>query len=104
MGSFLAIAMPLMMLVTAFRALVEAAGRKGGRVTTPALVLVFLGALSSAMVFWWEDVVLSKPSGSDAFGGGLLPFLAADLLLWLALWSAVAVLTVRFVRRKGRQP
>ncbi|MFC0279523.1 hypothetical protein ACFOHK_02350 [Falsigemmobacter intermedius] len=104
LGSLLAIAMPLMMILTAFRALIEAARRKGGRVTTPALVLVFLGALSSAMAFWWNDRVLSKPASFDAWGGGLLPWLALDYLLWLLLWSALAAATIRLARRKGEVP
>lgn len=103
MGALLAIAVPLMMIVTAFRALVAAARRRGGQVLTPALLLVFMGALSSGLVFWWEDVVLTKPAASMAYGGELLPFIAADFLLWLVVWSALAIVTVRIARRLPEQ-
>ena len=101
MGSLLAIAMPLMMIFTAFRALRSAAQRGRGGVLTPALVLVFLGALSSALALWWEEIILTLPAGSGAWGGGLLPYLAADLLLWMAVWSAIAWVTVVLSRRGG---
>lgn len=102
MSGWLMLAMPVLMIVTAIKALAGAARKPSGKTGQIAFALVVLGALAGALVLWSENIVLTLPGGADrVFGGKLAPYLLGDLVIHVALWTAIAWGVIRFARRKG---
>ena len=102
--SLLAIAAPVLIVLTAFRALIGAARRPDGkRVRQMGAVAVVLATLVSALALWSEDVVLTLPAGA-LWRGDLLPFLLGDLAILAMVWTLAALMTIRLARRFGARP
>lgn len=102
MSGFFLIAMPLMMLVTAIKALVSAARKPtGGRTAGPRALVIGLGALSCGVGLWSQNILLSQPFGTEAYGAELLPWLALDLCLLAIAWALIARVVIHFARRLG---
>lgn len=105
MSGWLMLAMPVLMIITAIRALAGAARKPRGKTGQIGFALVFLGSLAGALVLWSENIVLTLPGGADrVFGAELAPYLLGDLMIHAALWTAIALGVVRFARRNGVQP
>lgn len=97
--SWMLLALPLMMIVTTLKALIGAARRPRGHLGLICTGFVFIGSLSSAMLTWSNDFILTLGGFGDHFGRPLLAYLLGDLLLHGLFWAAVAKLCITLARR-----
>lgn len=97
--SWMLLALPLMMIVTTLKALIGAARRPKGRFGLIGAAFVVIASLSSAIVLWSNDFILTLGGFGDHFGRPLILFLLGDLILHGVFWTVVAKLCVMIARR-----
>lgn len=102
MPGWVMLAVPVMLMLTAGRALVAAARKPGGTTRSAAIALAGIGTLTTALILWSENIVLSLGGDASAYFGGLLPWLLGDLILLGVIWAGLAALVVRAARHWRR--
>lgn len=103
MPGWVMLLLPVMLIFTAGKAMVTAARKPGARPQGAATVLAGIGAISTALLLWAENIVISLGGDASAYYGGLLPWLLADILLLGTVWAGIAWLVIQLARRRGAE-